>query len=335
MKAFLALGVLALSSALTIEQQFVEWKATFGRKYTGVEHDRRLANFRSNALRVAALNAESAHRPSGAVFKLNKFADWDQKELSRLRGIKGLKASLRNATITEAAPKIAAPDSVDWRTKGVLAPIQDQGQCGSCWAFSATATLESQKAIASGNAPAKLSEQFLVDCDHQCGQYREENGCDAGCDGGLQPNAWVFTKKAGGQPSESAYPYQGVDGTCQSGNPPITTLTGWAFAPSDETGIAAYVASNGPVSIAVNAENWSFYQGGIMSGGSICPTVSDPWNTLDHGVNIVGYGTSSDGTPFWIIRNSWNADWGENGYCRLIRGQNYCGINLFACRALV
>jgi len=285
---------------------------------------------------VSSLNSAEAHRANGATFKLNKYADWSDVELKRLRGIKGAGPQWRNGTKTGVTPQVKAPDSIDWRTRGVLAPVQDQMQCGSCWAFSATAALESQAAIASNSRPKKLSEQWLVDCDMQCGQYRQENGCDAGCNGGLQPNAWVYTTAQNGQPGESDYPYTGTGGTCQTGLAPVTVPKSWEFAASDEASIAAYVATNGPLSIAVDASNWSFYQGGIMQDASICPAASNPWDTLDHGVVIAGYGVDSTAnTPFWIVRNSWNADWGESGYCRLIRGQNFCGINLFACRPLL
>jgi len=332
MKAVIILGFVAACAQASLETQFAEWKTIFARSYTGAEHEARLANFRKNAAQIAELNAGEAHRPNGATFKLNKYADWSAAELQRLRGIKGAKAEWRNGTKVGTVPKVQAPASVDWRQRNVLSPVQDQGQCGSCWAFSATATLESQAAISGGTRPKKLAEQWLVDCDKQCGTYRSESGCDAGCEGGLQPNAWVYTTANGGQPAETDYPYTGADGTCMTGLTGITTPKSWEFAPSDEPSIATYVAANGPVSIAVDASNWSFYTGGIMSGSSVCPTSSDPWSTLDHGVNIVGYGTDS-GTDFWIIRNSWNADWGEQGYCRIVRGSNFCGVNLFACRA--
>jgi len=149
------------------------------------------------------------------------------------------------------------------------------------------------------------------------------------------PNAWIYTKAQNGQPSEDDYPYQGSDGTCMTGLTPVTDPTSWEFAPQDEAGIASYVATNGPVSVAVDAANWSFYSGGVMSSNSICPDGAG-WDTLDHGVNIVGYGTDdSSSMDFWIIRNSWNADWGEEGYCRILRGSGFCGVQLFACRAIV
>lgn len=268
-------GVIVLlavgSLAVDLERQFAEWKVTYGRKYTGEEDAKRFANFRRNAYQVSLLNAADAHIPEGAIFKLNKYADWDASELGRLRGVKGLRAEHKNASLVGPTPKIEAPASYDWRTKGVLPDIQDQGQCGSCWAFSATAALEAQAAIKSGGSPQKLAEQFLVDCDHQCGQYRQFDGCDAGCNGGLMPSAWIYTKAAGGQPAEADYPYTARDGTCKSGLRPVTKPNSWEFAAEDESQIASYVVANGPVSIAVDARNWSFYHSGVMSSTSVCP----------------------------------------------------------------
>jgi len=221
------------------------------------------------------------------------------------------------------------PTSYDWRTKtGVLAPVQDQGQCGSCWAFSATCNMESRLAIARGQRVNKLAEQALVDCEHNCGQYRFFNGCDSGCEGGLQPNAFKFGMSKG-MPTEGAYPYTATDGTCQSFHS-VANFTSWEFVSTDETQMAAYVAAKSPISVAVDASNWQFYSGGIIdAGGDVCAT-QDPNNpSLDHGVTVVGY--TAD---YWIVRNSWASSWGENGYVRLQFGQDTCGVALFACSAI-
>jgi len=173
-----------------------------------------------------------------------------------------------------------------------------------------------------------LSEQDLVDCEHNCGSYRSMSGCDEGCNGGLQPNAWQFLM-AHGQPTETSYPYRGSGGACQTGKPSVGKVTNWEFIAEDEVQMANYVATKHPFAVAVNAAQWSFYRGGIMSSASICPAGA----ALDHAVNVVGYGTEGT-TPYWIIRNSWNANWGEQGYLRIIRGSNYCGVRDFACSAI-
>jgi len=189
-------------------------------------------------------------------------------------------------------------------------------------------------ALASGQQAKSLSEQFLVDCDHNCGDYRGEDGCDQGCGGGLQPNAYKYIIAQGGQPSESSYPYtsgSGRNGKCKKGESAAEKISGWEFISEDETEMASWLATNGPMSIAADAAHWSFYDGGIMKSRTVCPRKPQ----LDHGVNIVGFGEEGS-TKYWIIRNSWAADWGEDGYCRTLRGEGtaskpgFCGVNLFA-----
>jgi len=144
------------------------------------------------------------------------------------------------------------------------------------------------------------------------------------------PNAFRYVISKG-DPSESAYPNSGVDGTCDGGLRPVVTITNWTLISQDEGEMATWVAANGPAAIAVDASEWSFYEGGVME--YLC------WGTttmgdLDHGVEIVGYGMDGD-TAFWIIRNSWGTDWGESGYARILRGAGFCGVNLFACSSII
>jgi len=318
---------MALAVPLELQQQFFEWQKAHGRVYRSIEEQNiRMTHFARNSLEVAELNKAESHLQNGAVFKLNHFADWSIEELASLRGFKT--SGVNTTGWKQAAPsKVMAPDSVDWRTKGVVSPIKDQGQCGSCWAFSTTSNVETVIAVKSGTLTS-LSEQFLVDCDHNCGQYRNMNGCDEGCNGGLMPNGWKYIMQKG-QPTEASYPYTARTGTCKSATP-VGKISNWEWVEEDEEKMAEYVATKGPFSIAVDAQRWSFYNGGIMSSSSICPTGD---TGLDHAVNIVGYGTEN-GTPYWIIRNSWNTIWGEKGYGRIIRGKKYCGVQLFACSSI-
>jgi len=313
-----------------VSTMFAEWKASYNQTYaTEAENNARLENFYRAIGIVSDLNRAHSHRKDGATFKLNKFADRSAEELKALRGFKADNSQrINHKEVTDV--KGAAPTSYDWRTKGVLSPIQDQGQCGSCWAFSATANIESRWAIAKSIPPVKLAEQALVDCDQLCGTYRSMSGCDAGCNGGLMPNAYKYVI-ANGQPSETSYPYTAVDGTCHRFTKANVSITSWEFVAQNEDTIAAYLAANGPVSIAVDASSWSYYDGGIME--YLCwgrTTYSD----LDHGVDLVGYGTSG-GTDYWIVRNSWATSWGEAGYAKILRGSNFCGVALFATSALV
>jgi C1A family cysteine protease len=321
--------VLALAVPVDVQKQFVEWQREHGRFYqTQEERAMRMQNFYVNSLEVAMLNNAESHRTTGAVFKLNKFGDWSEAELQTLRGFRA--EEVNTTGWRNAAPlQMGAPDSVDWRTnKNVVAAIKDQGACGSCWAFSATFNTEAMIGIKNAKLTT-FSEQFLVDCDHNCGQYRVFNGCDAGCGGGLMPNAWKYVMD-NGQPTDNDYPYHARAGTCDKSKTPVAKITNWEFIDINEDTIATYVANKGPAAIAVDASHWSSYHGGIMQSLTICPK----GGRMNHAVAIVGYGTES-GTPYWIVRNSWGVSWGESGYARLIRGTSFCSIDQFACSVIV
>jgi len=203
----------------------------------------------------------------------------------------------------------AAPASIDWTTKGAVTKVKDQGQCGSCWAFSSTGGLEGQWEIATGSLKS-LSEQQLVDCSKQ----------NSGCNGGLMDYAFSFYKSTS-VASEDSYAYTGRDGTCKSSYTaaiPEGGVTGYKDI-SSESALLDAVANTGPVSVAIEADQMSFqlYSGGVLTGS--CGT------NLDHGVLAVGYGSES-GTDYWKVKNSWGASWGDNGYVLIQRGVNKCGI---------
>jgi len=323
--------LLSMLTAALAALSWGDWKAKYNRAYTPVEDTRRAAIFASNTRLVDSLNAEQ----SGATFELNKFADLSPSEFrARYNGFNGKAApSFRRGANREAAPsKVAAAATYDWRTHaGVLAPVQDQGQCGSCWAFSAVVNMESRLAITKGGNVNKLAEQALVDCEHNCGQYRFFNGCDAGCSGGLMPNAFKYGM-ATGLPTEGSYPYRATDGTCKSFTS-VANFTNWEFVSTTESEIATYLAKT-PIAVAVDASGWQFYSGGIINAGSsICATQNPNNPSLDHGVAIVGYDTTA-AAPYWIVRNSWGATWGESGYLRVQYNKDTCGIALFACSAI-
>ncbi|KAM3200112.1 hypothetical protein P3L10_032473 [Capsicum annuum] len=192
---------------------------------------------------------------------------------------------------------------MDWRKKGVVTGIKDQGQCGCCWAFSVVAATEGINKIKTGKL-ISLSEQELVDCD---------TSSNMGCEGGLMDDAFKFIIKNHGLTTESNYPYEETDGTCKTGK---------------ESNHAAKITTNQPVSVAIdaNASDFQFYSSGVFTGE--CGT------ELDHGVTAVGYGETSDGMEYWLVKNSWGTGWGENGYIRMQRNidaeEELCGIAMQA-----
>jgi C1A family cysteine protease len=211
------------------------------------------------------------------------------------------------------------PESVDWTLKGAVTPVKDQGQCGSCWSFSTTGALEGAYAIKM-NTLESFSEQQLVDCD-----TIGNGGRDHGCNGGLMDNAFNWIAKNNGLCSEADYPYVSgktmTAGTCNKSCKLVAGSDIIKYVDVDTTDLAltSSVAQQ-PVSVAIEADEREFqlYKSGVLTGK--CGT------NLDHGVLVVGYGTES-GLDYYKIKNSWSTSWGENGYIRIGRGQQYNGGN--------
>ena len=205
-----------------------------------------------------------------------------------------------------------ASATVDWVSKGKVTAVKDQGQCGSCWAFSATGALECDYAIKHGTSPRSLSEQQLVDCS---GSYGNQ-----GCNGGWYYNAWRYVMKEGGLCTESAYPYTAQDGRCEDSScgTKYDVPTGYNKVTADSESALQSAVNSGCVSIAIEADQFSFqyYSGGVLTGS--CGT------RIDHAVLAVGYGTLS-GQDYWLVKNSWGTSWGQDGYvyiCKVCKMQS-------------
>lgn len=204
------------------------------------------------------------------------------------------------------------PANYDWRTKGVIGDVKDQGQCGNCWAFSAISSLESQLSILT-NINYILSEQEIADC------VENVDTCCDGCNGEM----YAVYDYLSGIEDESALNYS-YD-ACKA--VPYNVSGYKSIIPNNEHILKYYLFNIGPISVGVNAnQDWQLYKNGIYNPKTEnCPNSN---GNIDHGVVIVGYG-SENGLDYWIIRNSWGNDWGENGYIRISRGKNTCGVANF------
>jgi cathepsin L len=284
--------------------------------YTGEEYQARFGIWMSNKRIVQEHNGANL----GFTLAVNKLAHLTPAEYRSLLGFRMNKAEQKAAELSS----FKASDSVDWRQKGVVNPVKDQAQCGSCWAFSTVQGQESAWAIAKGQL-LSLSEQNLVDCVTSC----------YGCNGGLMTSAftYVISKQAGKWNTEDDYPYTAKDGKCQfnAGKGVSFTKSYVNVAAGSESDLAAKVESMGPACIAIDASHYSFqlYNGGVYDEKSCSP------RNLDHGVGCVGFGVEGS-VKYWIVRNSWGQNWGEKGYIRMVKDKsNQCGEATMACLPIV
>jgi C1A family cysteine protease len=316
------LKALAIFSAAFGVPTFEQWSIHHGKVYEPTERDYRETVYNQNLVKILTHNTGNYTWSMG----INKFADLTPEEF-KARYVGGLNIPKKSLRKQAYGPfnTTANPPSVDWTTKGAVTPVKNQEQCGSCWAFSTTGSVEGAWFLSKGTLPS-LSEQQLVDCSDAEGNQ--------GCNGGLMDQAFQYIIDNKGITTEAAYPYTATDGTCASkGKPVAATLSGYKdVAANNELALETAIVQQ-PVSVAVEADQsvFQFYSGGVMD--SACGT------QLDHGVLAVGYGTDT-GKEYYKVKNSWGADWGEKGYIRLGRGAKFnpsgqCGIQQMASYPLV
>jgi C1A family cysteine protease len=289
---------------------FANFLAKYGKSYgTKEEFQFRFQQYKNN---VAKLNIHNQENGNTFVLAPNKFADYTPTEYRRLLGYK--KVATNDIPEVVTYNETGLPASVDWRTKGAVNAVKDQGQCGSCWAFSTVGALEGRNQIATGTL-LSLSEQQLVDC--------AKNG-NQGCNGGDMGLAFDYLK-SNKLETESAYPYKAVDGSCKysSAKGKVGDKGHVNVKQNTKAQLMAAIAE-GPVSVAIEADTtvFQYYSGGVLNSKS-CGT------SLDHGVVAVGYGNQG-GQDYYIVRNSWGAGWGEKGYVRIaaVDGAGICGIQM-------
>uniref|UniRef100_UPI00398ECF69 procathepsin L-like n=1 Tax=Pristiophorus japonicus TaxID=55135 RepID=UPI00398ECF69 len=336
MKAsFLSVGLvaafLAVASAHTFDpalhEAWLNWKSFHNKQYEENEGNYRRTVWEKNLQLIQLHNLEHSMGKHSFLMGMNQFGDFTVEDFHQFMNRLNL-LLIKNSTRKESAsarPKpLRLPNSVDWRAKGYVTPVKNQGQCGSCWAFSAVGALEGQTYKKTGKL-ISLSEQNLVDCSNSEGNF--------GCNGGLMEHAFNYVKLNGGIDTENYYPYTASEGTCNY-NPKYsaTSCHDYRFsAKGDETALAEAVATVGPISIAIDAKHSSFqfYRSGVYYEPNCNNFV------INHGVLTVGYG-SENGDNYWIVKNSYGIWWGDHGYIKMAKDRNNnCGVANYAIYPLV
>ncbi|XP_042482429.1 cysteine protease XCP1-like [Macadamia integrifolia] len=309
-----------LTSIDRLIELFESWVSKHGKVYESIEEKwNRFEIFKDNLKHIDETNKKITSYWLG----LNEFADLTHEEFKGK--YLGLKTDLDKPRRRESSKDFRyrdvkdIPESVDWRQKGAVTHVKNQGGCGSCWAFSTVAAVEGINQIVTGNLTS-LSEQELIDCDKL---YNN------GCNGGLMDYAFAFIVSNGGIHMEEDYPYLMDEGTCEEKKEAVevVTISGYEDVPENDENSLLKALAHQPLSVAIEASgrDFQFYSGGIFNGH--CGA------ELDHGVTVVGYGSTKN-LDYIIVKNSWGPKWGEKGYIRMKRNtgkpEGKCGINKMA-----
>lgn len=312
--------VVVATQALNLDSEWENFKTKYGKNHlTSQEHDARKNIFANNLKFIEKHNAEHALGLHTFTVGINKFADLTNEEF--IKEYTGVIPKERYPEAPEMEASVTyppMPDSLDWREYNVVTEVKDQGQCGSCWAFSTIGTIESAHARRTQEL-VSLSEQNLVDCVTE----------NSGCYGGFPYKALMHTINNGGVDTEESYPYEAVQYTCRfdKNNVGATITNAFQVAQGDEEDLHRAVAFYGATSVCIDASHYSFqlYQSGVYYEPQCNP------DYMEHAVLAVGYSTDENGNDYWIVKNSWGVDWGMEGYINMARNENnHCGIATMA-----
>jgi len=315
------LGLVAVAAAAPLdlnseqaEWLFSQWRKEHNKEYSAEEAVHRFGVFMENVRWIHETNSKGLSYSVG----INQFADLTLNEYRALLGTRVPKGGLhtphhRRHSSTDKA-KANPPASWDWRQHNAVNPVQNQGQCGSCWAFTAGDAISGLWAIKTGLL-FPVSVQEIVDCSGSQGNQ--------GCNGGLPASAFAWVIANGGVCDWQEYQYTAEDGNCESTNcTNVARITGTVSITAGDEASLMPATYGQPVSLAVEADSQSFqfYQSGVLDDPA-CGT------NIDHGVTLVGWGTDATAKKdYWLVRNMWGASWGEEGYIRIVRNKNMCGV---------
>jgi C1A family cysteine protease len=319
MRFLILFWIATLFSISKSSDLFENWCQRYGKTYSSDQEKLyRLKVFEDNYQYI------TRHDNSSCILSLNAFADLTHQEFKASRlglSTAGVQRKKNGGSLsTEGLTAVTEiPASLDWRKKGAVTHVKNQGSCGACWSFSATGAIEGINQIVTGSL-LSLSEQELIDCDHSY---------NSGCEGGLMDYAYQFIVKNKGIDTEDDYPYHGQDKSCNKNKlkKHVVTIDGYNDIPENNEKMLLQAVATQPVSVGISGSDRSFqlYSKGIFNGP--CST------SLDHAVLIVGYG-SENGVDYWIVKNSWGTNWGIDGYMHMARNtgnkQGVCGINTLA-----
>ncbi|CAI5464939.1 unnamed protein product [Closterium sp. Yama58-4] len=320
-------------------EHFARFIHRFNKSYAADlrQYRARLRIFRANLLRAAQIQLQDPSAEHGVT----PFSDLTPEEFAKTHlGLlpvdsartarSALLGSLKAEGRLERSelPTGDLPEQFDWREKGAVTGVKNQGMCGSCYAFSAVGALEGAHYLATGEL-ISLSEQQIVDCDHNC-DPKEKEACDSGCGGGLMNNVFRYIQKAGGLQTEQEYGYTGREGLCQFDAGRVAArVESFVEVPQKDDQMQAHLVKYGPLAVALNANWMQSYVKGVS-----CPLLCNR-HALNHGVLMVGYGSHGFSPArlrykdYWVIKNSWGEAWGEQGYYKLCRGKDECGIDSY------
>ncbi|KAI5632392.1 papain family cysteine protease domain-containing protein [Phthorimaea operculella] len=278
------------------EDLFEEFINNHNKEYASEQEKQYRFNvFKENLKKINELRLK---KEKATTHGINSLSDWTRQEFQALLGLKPQPTFVETVTINMT---IGVPDSLDWRQQNVVTPVKDQKRCNSCWTFSTTGAIEAAYALKHGQL-LSFSEQQILDCDP------ESVGCGSG---GFPTKALDYLQSAGGIELESDYPYEIRKDQCRY-NPSQVKATVTGQNPIDLSEVDATkqaLVNYGPLSIGVDSDTWQYYTGGLHD----CPDTE----SVNHAVLLIGYGTSEDGRPYWLIKNSWGQRWGEGGYIRI------------------